>query len=666
MRSSRYICRATVVLLAALLGSAGCFTDVTHPQLDGGGAGRMSPVDGNIGSGGAATVDGRGDAVLVNDGGSGGSGGGAGGAQGGALPDDASATGGVGGETGNPDAVSSTGGSAGGSGGGGGGSLGDGPSIPRDVAMAPDVPADVPVAAQDVAPNQSIGNDADVPSALGAVCQAGSTCASKNCVDGVCCDTTCTGCNACSNTLTGKADGTCSPVITGQDPHNYCTDETASNQCGNDGTCDGAGACRKTSSSHVCTPASCSAGIFTPAATCDGLGACKTVTPQDCGAFQCDTTGCLKTCTLQTDCDSTSSYCNTATGKCTAKGTNGTPASQTYECTSGVVADGVCCDKACTGCYGCTNTLTAGATGQCLPISAGQVAHSACVASGTTCGLDGTCDGAGACRFPKAGTPCDDGNACTTDACQSGACVGTPVTCTAGPCQVAGTCSAGACPTPISANNGTRDPRCLASTPVCVGGQCAQCFSDSDCSSTPITPSCDPSNHTCACRRPSASNLVQNPGFNTSLAGWSAYFPPMESSWTTDDSENCPGSGSVAGSVYGTDNDPMQCVPLSGAGGGAGTYYFGAKFKLPLNGNGTQCELAFASDQFCSNSAIVAGPFYIGPNGASYPGSGWQNLYTTATAPAGTASAYIACSFDVTGGTTKIDQIYLNKSANGF
>jgi hypothetical protein len=107
----------------------------------------------------------------------------------------------------------------------------------------------------------------------------------------------------------------------------------------------------------------------------------------------------------------------------------------------------------------------------------------------------------------------------------------------------------------------------------------------------------------------------------------------------------------------------MQCVPLSGAGGGTGTYYFGAKFKLPLNGNGTQCELAFASDQFCS--AIVAGPFYIGPNGASYPGSGWQNLYTTATAPAGTASAYIACSFDVTGGTTKIDQIYLSKT-NSF
>jgi hypothetical protein len=110
----------------------------------------------------------------------------------------------------------------------------------------------------------------------------------------------------------------------------------------------------------------------------------------------------------------------------------------------------------------------------------------------------------------------------------------------------------------------------------------------------------------------------------------------------------------------------MQCVPLSGAGGGAGAYYFGAKFKLPLNGNGTRCEVAFASDQFCSSFPFAAGLFFIGPNGASYPGSGWQNLYTTATAPAGTASAYISCSFDVTGGTTEIDQIYLNKSANNF
>jgi hypothetical protein len=624
MRSTRDTIFLSHVLLTALLGFAGCFTDVTHtPRLDGGGAGGIGPMDVG-GSGGTATVDGRGDAVLVYDSGSGG----------GILYDGASASGGSGGGTGNLDAVSSLGGSAGGS----GGSLADGPSIQLDAALVLDVPADFPVVPPDAGADQQIGSDANgLP--VGASCQAASNCANKNCVDGVCCDTTasaCTGCNACSNTMTGKADGTCAPVIAGQNFHKNCT------------------------------AASCSAGTFTPAATCDGLGACKTATPQNCAPFQCDTTGCLKTCTTPSDCDATTSYCDTATGKCAAKKVNGTTASLGTECNSGVVADGVCCNKACTGCYACSGApLTAGAAGQCVFVAANQVAHSACIASGTTCGLDGKCDGAGACSYtPKVGAACDDpSNLCVTGkTCQNGTCAGgTSVTCTAPACQTGGVCSAGVCPTPSWANDGARDVRCSASAPVCVSGQCVQCFSDSDCSGN--TPSCDTTTHACTCRKPSAGNLIQNPGFNTSLAGWSASFPPMQSFWTTDDSESCPGSGSVAGSVYGTDTDPAQCVSLGGTGGGAGTYFLGAKFKLPLNGNGTQCEAGFASDQFCS--IFLGVNAVIGPNGANYPGTGWQNLNTSVTVPAGALSAYVYCSFDVGGGSTKIDQIYLNKT-NSF
>ena len=93
---------------------------------------------------------------------------------------------------------------------------------------------------------------------VGAACQTNGECTLGNCIDGFCCASACAGCNACSNALTGKANGTCAPALSGQDPHETCADETASNQCGNDGTCDGAGACRKVTTSHTCTQASCS------------------------------------------------------------------------------------------------------------------------------------------------------------------------------------------------------------------------------------------------------------------------------------------------------------------------------------------------------------------------------------------------------------------------
>ena len=284
--------------------------------------------------------------------------------------------------------------------------------------------------------------DAPVPLPVGSECSANSNCAGNNCVDGICCDTACTGCSACKQTFTGKPNGTCAAVVTGQDPHSACADETNTNQCGNDGWCDGAGACRKASTSQVCKMASCSGNTFIPSATCDGSGACKTVIPENCDPFQCEVTGCLKTCTSSADCGATN-YCNIATGKCAAKLDNGKVASQPDQCTSGVVADGVCCNGACTGCRACSGgTLTGGAAGQCLPVLAGQVAHNACTASGVTCGLDGMCDGSGACRLsPPAGASCDDANLCITGrTCQAGQCKGgTTKTCTTPPACYSGT-----------------------------------------------------------------------------------------------------------------------------------------------------------------------------------------------------------------------------------
>src|SRR4029450_13886514 len=69
------------------------------------------------------------------------------------------------------------------------------------------------------------------------------------------------------------------------------------------------------------------------------------------------------------------------------------------DCQSGFCADGVCCSTACAGtCKACN---VQGSPGIC---SWGLAAPAA-----SSCGLDGTCDGSGACRQHVAGTVCKPG-----------------------------------------------------------------------------------------------------------------------------------------------------------------------------------------------------------------------------------------------------------------
>jgi hypothetical protein len=283
----------------------------------------------------------------------------------------------------------SSGGGNGGSGGGSGGRGGGGGS-----GKVPDAAVDAPPAPQ------------------GATCSADGDCASSVCADGFCCDKACTGCNACTRTQTGQPDGTCAPATSGLNPHSTCTDQRGTNQCGTDGTCDGAGACRYVSTSHVCTDSSCNGKVFTPVSTCDGKGACVTVKTQDCAPYLCASTGCQKTCTVPADCDTTTYYCDTTNKICASKKKNGSTASQGSECVSNAIADGVCCDKAdCSGCMACSLTLNGQTDGQCLPVPANKVGHSTCTASNTTCGTTGVCDGAGKCQNGASGTNC--GSTCT-------------------------------------------------------------------------------------------------------------------------------------------------------------------------------------------------------------------------------------------------------------
>jgi len=104
-----------------------------------------------------------------------------------------------------------------------------------------------------------------------------------------------------------------------------------------------------------------------------------------------------------------------AGGVCKAK--NGTACSSASACASGVCVDGVCCDSPCDGtCVPCNQ---ASRVGKCSPYSAGSDPQNECGLGSDLC--RSTCNGAGACDYPQAGTPCGpcevcDGNgACWLD-----------------------------------------------------------------------------------------------------------------------------------------------------------------------------------------------------------------------------------------------------------
>ena len=82
-------------------------------------------------------------------------------------------------------------------------------------------------------------------------------------------------------------------------------DASAATTCGNDGSCDGAGACRKHVAGTVCLAAGCSGAALNTASTCNGTGTCNAGTTTSCGAYQCDAAGvaCRTACSADADCN---------------------------------------------------------------------------------------------------------------------------------------------------------------------------------------------------------------------------------------------------------------------------------------------------------------------------------------------------------------------------
>jgi hypothetical protein len=322
-----------------------------------------------------------------------------------------------------------------------------------------------------VSPNVCNGNSCG-PKMRGASCSDPTECGSGFCAQGVCCGNACSGaCTSCN--LSGSL-GTCTNQPVGvPDQASLCPDQGGAS-CGTNGKCDGGGGCQKYVQGTPCHDSTCPAATttFTPGASCDGAGACVTPPASSCFPFQCGGTVCKATCAADADCASPAVCVG---GSCGLKGRGKTCADGT-ECASTFCAQGVCCDNACAGT--CTSCALPSSLGMCTNVPVGgKDPGSRCADHGmSSCGTDGACDGAGACRLYAAGT------ACLAASCTTGMSTLTLVR----TCDGAGTCK-------------------MASTQPCAPYLCngvsackAACTVDSDCLLPNI---CDPQTNLCGNKR---------------------------------------------------------------------------------------------------------------------------------------------------------------------
>jgi hypothetical protein len=291
----------------------------------------------------------------------------------------------------------------------------------------------------------------------GANCAANSQCAGGHCADGYCCDTACDGtCSACN--VSGM-EGTCQPVPAGMNPaagHGDCSPQLAES-CGNDGTCDGAGQCRKWPTTTQCKPPSCnaSANIIIGASLCDGKGTCVSPMAQTCAPYVCqDATQCWSTCTADNSQCSAGNICMNSSCGLKANGAN---CSSAGDCQSNICVDGVCCDSVCGGpCQTCNQPST---LGTCTLVPKSQDPRGQCPASVPGCRAGG-CDGStNACLLAADGTVCQNGSCYYSYYMHQRTCSG-------------GTCSAGGASgycDPYTCYTSGTDSNCFSGCGTCNG-----------------------------------------------------------------------------------------------------------------------------------------------------------------------------------------------------
>jgi len=184
---------------------------------------------------------------------------------------------------------------------------------------------------------------------------------------------------------------------------------------------------------------------------------------------------------------------------------NGTACTQSEECASGFCTDGVCCETECSGtCQACTAAKKgSGADGVCGFVAVGTDPKDHCQDEGAaSCGKDGFCNGAGACRLYAAGTTCGDASCNGTQAFQpvcngSGSCQqpqsGTecaPYACTGGGCKTSCVSEAD-CVNGNYCDAGVCKPKLTAGAACSINAQCTTGFcTDGVCCDTACTGSC--------------------------------------------------------------------------------------------------------------------------------------------------------------------------------
>ncbi|HIA05023.1 MAG TPA: hypothetical protein EYN66_24510, partial [Myxococcales bacterium] len=320
----------------------------------------------------------------------------------------------------------------------------------------------------------------------GEYCETDDWCNSGHCVEGLCCETTCEGlCMRCSEALTGVDSGKCRPVADNTAPTasktGECTVDPA-NACGETGYCAGSLApnsttesfCALATSTVTCNEAHCYSNDLYTGQNCNGFGSCGPHSLQEqCGLYACQggpPPNCPTTCTGDEHCDTDASawcYLNLDTNdnyqNCVTGKQDGETCGGNWECGSGQCNDGVCCSSACGDtCASCNTNYTGATNGVCNMVSDG-LNWSDCPTDivNQPCGLNGQCNGAGACRYVAQNTVCQGAQ------CQNGDVFAASL------CDGAGTCNAGG----LQEDCGVYDCRNADCLDTCTGdGDCATGF----------------------------------------------------------------------------------------------------------------------------------------------------------------------------------------------
>jgi hypothetical protein len=286
--------------------------------------------------------------------------------------------------------------------------------------------------------------------------------------------------------------------------------------------------------------------------------------------------------------------------------------------------------------------------------------YGACDPAGDACGLDGECDGAGACRYPDAET------VCAPATCESGELTDEAYCSGDGGCDLPSSTSCGmyacagsgtACRTNCSnSNSGHCAPDAWCSGTSCVARkeEGEACSSDEECVSESCGGLCCPTSELCNCPQPDEDNLLANPGFDQNVtAGWDMVGTGV--TWVDEDATvigsgpQCPVSGSAR--ISNTEGQIYQCVPIQPDT----SYNFGAQIRTSNDGEGVCTVVVFALAD-CGNTGAVG----LGGSVTQFDVTTWTDYVTNSFSNTGTmyTAAEIRCR--VTAGTVTFDRIFLS------